>query len=153
MLLACWCCSLLSGFGGFFSPRLSGTEASFPPGIFREDVSKGCVGVADLCWLGSYREERLVQVWPYSRTLLSQLPLLPTDFLRVFLAACKFQEKLFFVAKHTVAFVQASGNGEVIAQRGCGGLHSPFLSCEQLGSVAACCVGLSETPRVMLNSC
>lgn len=51
--------------------------------------------MANLCWLGSYQEERLLQVWPHSRTLLIQLPLLPNDFLKVFLAACKLQEKLF----------------------------------------------------------
>lgn len=92
MLLVCCCCFCCLGL--FFS-RLSGAVAPFPPGIFREDVSKGCAGVANLCWLGSYQEERLLQVWPHSRTLLIQLPLLPNDFLKVFLAACKLQEKLF----------------------------------------------------------
>lgn len=89
-LLACCCCSCYLDLRIFF--RLSGAAASFPPGIFWEEVSQGRVGVASLCWLHSYQGERLLQVWPHHRILLS---LLPNDFLKVFLAAYKLQEKLF----------------------------------------------------------
>lgn len=111
------------------------------------------MGAADLCWLGSCREERLLQVQPRSRTLLIQLPLLPNDCLRVFLAAHKLQEKLF-AAEHTVAFVQTSGNGEVMAQCGCGGLHSPFLS-QCISKLLRGAVGdpLSDAELLLTCSC
>lgn len=123
----------------------SGAAAPFPWGMFREDAPKGGAEVAKPCWLGAYQEERLLQVWPHSRALLIQLPLLPNDFLRVFLAACKLQEKLFSSRAHCGL---CSGCWEWGAE-GSGGACaalSPRTVSRQLRSTAACCVGAGRDP-------
>jgi len=45
------------------------------------------------CWLGSYAQG-VLQVQSHGRALQGCLPPLPNDFLKIFLAARKLQEKL-----------------------------------------------------------
>lgn len=96
-LLVCCCCSCYLNLGFFLGcPQIA---ASFPPGIFQEEVSKAVRGWPISAGSTPIRGKGCCRYGPTANPA-KPVPLLPNDFLKVFLAACKLQEKLFCSRGH-----------------------------------------------------
>lgn len=109
VLLLCLCVVAAPAILGFFlgCPQ---TAASFPPGIFQEEVSKAVRGWPISAGLTPIRGKGCCRYGPTANPA-KPVPLLPNDFLKVFLAACKLQEKLFLLPRTLWPLFQLLGMG------------------------------------------